>query len=244
MAHDGGHDGLARRYFDRAFRLATAANEQALAGNACASMAHLAVELDQADDALHIAAVGLDHARKAEGTARLIARLYSMQARAFALSGDRHACTQALDCAKCTLASANTEAAAEWIARFDDASLASEAALCFLRLAELEDAEHQAREVIRLRSGDRVRSRAFGQLTLAKVLVKAGRIEEAAALGHDVCRLATTLSSVRVIHRLQELGNSLAASRRMPEVSTFLAALGSLSRVTHEQEGQGVTWPV
>ncbi|MGH3630024.1 MAG: helix-turn-helix domain-containing protein [Sciscionella sp.] len=244
MSHDCGQDVLAHQYFDRAFRLASAAHNPALAGNACASMAHLAIEFDQADHALRIATVGLDGTRETAGAQRLITRLYSMRARAFALRGERSSCTQELDAAERTLAGATREAAADWIADFDDASLAGEAALCFLQLSEYREAERQAREVIRLRSGDRVRSRAFGQLTLANVLLEAGHPDETASLGREVCQLTSSLSSARVIQRLNELGQSLTAARNIPEVATFLAALGALRHVCDGQEGRTVTWPV
>lgn len=244
MSHDCGQDTMAHQYFDRAFRLASAAHDRALAGNACASMAHLAIELDQADNALRIATVGLDGTRETAGVQRLIARLHSMRARAFALRGELSSCTQELAAADRRLASATSEAAADWIATFDDASLASEAALCFLQLNEYQEAERQAREVIRLRSGDRVRSRAFGQLTLANILLEAGRPGEAASLGQEVCQLTSSLSSARVTQRLNELGHSLAVARSVPEVAAFLATLGALSHIPGEQEGQMVTWPV
>jgi len=244
MSHDGGRDALAHHHFDRAFRLATAARNEALAGNACASMAHLAIELDQANNALRIASVGLDRTRETPGSVRLLARLHSMRARAFALRGERTRCTHELDTAERILTGANNEPAADWIANFDDASLASEAALCFLQLTEYREAERQAREVIRLRSGDRVRSRAFGQLTLANVLLEAGRPDEAASLGQEVCQLTTSLSSARVVQRLRELGQSLAVVRSLPEVADFLTALAALSPVPGKQEGRTVTWPV
>jgi hypothetical protein len=136
------------------------------------------------------------------------------------------------------------EKAADWISGFDEASLASEAALCFLDLAEFEEAERQAREVIRLRSGDRVRSRVFGQLTLAKVLVGAGRVEEAAVIGTEVCGTAASLSSGRVVQRIDQLASTLKPVRRVPEVATFLAAQGAGARGADSKEGRTATWPV
>jgi hypothetical protein len=38
MAHDTGEDVKARQHFDKAFRLASAAGDNALAGNVCASL--------------------------------------------------------------------------------------------------------------------------------------------------------------------------------------------------------------
>lgn len=244
MSHDGGRDNLAQRYFDKAFRLAVASRNQSLTGNACASMAHLAVELGQSDNALRIAKDGLDRSRAESGTKRLLARLHSMRARAFALQGDRSSCSEELHVSEQTLADADHEMTAEWIANFDDASLASEAALCFLTLAEYREAERQAREVIRIRSGDRVRSRAFGQLTLANVLLEAGRPEEAALLGHEVCQLTTSLTSARVAHRLNELARALAPVGGVPEVATFLEAVGPLSYIPTERKGRTLAWPV
>lgn len=65
--------------------------------------------------------------------------------------------------------------------------MAGEAALCLLGLGDLAAAERAAERVIRLCDRDRVRSRVFGELTLARVLVQAGRPDEAAARGRAAC---------------------------------------------------------
>ncbi|GAA1291572.1 helix-turn-helix transcriptional regulator [Saccharothrix xinjiangensis] len=243
MAHDSGEDGNARRYFDRAFRLALAGDDRALAANACASMAHLAIELRQPHDALRIAAEGLGQAAATHGTSRLIARLHAMRARGLALIGDRAGCCTALEDAERILDQAGGEQPARWIAGFDEASLASEAALCFLQLTELGEAERRAREVIRLRSEDRVRSRTFAQLTLANVLVHAGRVDEAAAIGHEACGTTASLNSARVVHQLRALGGVLGMVPKSSQVSSFLAALAGLS-VASGSNGEMSSWPV
>ncbi|RBM22354.1 hypothetical protein DI005_07635 [Prauserella sp. PE36] len=244
MAHDSGNDANARRYFDRAFRLAMAGDDRALAANSCASMAHLAIELRQPHDAVRIAVEGLGQATAAYGTSRLVARLHTMRARGLALIGDRAGCSKALEDAESILDEATAEQPAQWIAAFDEASLASEAALCFLQLAELDEAERRAREVIRLRSGDRVRSRTFAQLTLANVLVHAGRVDEAAAIGHEACSTTVSLSSARVVHQLRALGGVLSLAPRSRQVSSFLAALAGLSATSGEHNGAVSSWPV
>jgi enoyl-CoA hydratase/carnithine racemase len=244
MSHDSGHDTRASQHFDRAFRLARAADDQTLAGNCCASMAHLAVELDQADDALRIAMVGLGCTPDSGGTKRLIARLHAMRARAFALQVDRTSCVNALKLADRVMEQAKAEEIADWIAAFDEASLASEASLCFVQLAEYSEAELRAREVIRLRSGDRVRSRAFGQLTLANILLQAGRVDEAAALGREVCLLTQSLSSTRVADRLNDLARGVKAVSSGPEIVDFLATLQALDGTSPDEEGHTVAWPV
>ncbi|USX55616.1 helix-turn-helix domain-containing protein [Lentzea sp. HUAS12] len=244
MTHDSGQNSRARAYFERAFRLAVAAENNALAGNACASMSHLAIELGQHTDALRIATTGITKSDQADGTIRLTARLHTMRARALALSGENLACAQALDTAESLLDHAAGEKPADWIANFDEASLASEAAQCFLDLAEYSAAEQRATTAIQLRSGDRVRSRAFGQLTMANILVGAGRPDEAATFGSEVCKVTASLSSTRVLDQLNDLGRTLASARSVPEVAHFLATLGALSHVSDAQEGQTATWPV
>lgn len=244
MTHDSGQNQRARAYFERAFRLAVAAENNALAGNSCASMSHLAIELGQHSDALRIATTGIAKSSQADGTLRLTARLHTMRARALALVGEHQACALSLDQAESLLDQATSEKPADWIANFDEASLASEAAQCFLDLAEYTEAEQRAAAAIRLRSGDRVRSRAFGQITMANILIGAGRLDEAAAFGNEVCKATASLSSTRVLDQLNDLGRTLASARSVPEVAHFLATLGALSHVSDAQEGQTATWPV
>jgi transcriptional regulator with XRE-family HTH domain len=244
MAHDSGRDDQARRHFDHAFRLASAAGNAALAGNVCASMSHLAGQLGQANDAVRIAEEGLSRARRADGTTRLTARLYAMKARGLAMAGDQSGCATALDEAAAMLATVGDEQPAEWIAGFDEASLASEAALCLRKLGRLTEAEQYARRVIQLRASDRVRSRAFAQLVLARVLLEDGRVDEAAAVGQEVCAVAPTLTSSRVRTRLDRFGEAMAAHVGVPATKAFLTQLALAQRGYQQPTTGGAMWPV
>jgi hypothetical protein len=245
MAHDMGQDGRAHRHFDKAFRLASAAGHDALAGNVCASMAHLAGQVGQATDAVRMAEAGLTRARRATGTRQLSARLHAMRARGLSAQGDQHACAVALLDAERILDTAPNEPSAEWVTQFDDAALAAEAALCLRKLGQLSQAEQQARRVIELRGGDRVRSRAFGQLILARVLVDGGRPEEAALVGQQICEVASSLTSNRVQTRLDRLGHALKPYQVLPEVGAFLSDLAELRVPENEPPADGGTsWPV
>jgi tetratricopeptide (TPR) repeat protein len=244
MAHDTGADVKARQHFDKAFRLASAAGDDALAGNVCASLSHLAGQLGQHEDAVRIAEAGLTRADRTAGTVRLAARLHAMRARGLSLRGDARGCTVALDDAERTLDTVADEQPAEWIAHFDAASLAAEAARCFRQLGRLAQAEQQAHRVIELCSGDRVRSRAFGQLTLARVLVDAGRHDEAATVGREVCAVAPSLTSARVRARLDRLGDILATRRGSPDVAAFLEDLRSLRSHDEPRSDDAASWPV
>jgi transcriptional regulator with XRE-family HTH domain len=244
MAHDGGHDERARQHFDSAFRLASAAGNAALVANVCASMAHLATQLDQATDAVRIAEAGLGRAPTASGTKRLVARLHTMRARGYAVRGEPERCRASLEKAEQTLSGVDGEQPADWIAGFDEASLASETALCMHRLGDLGEAERQARQVIKLRSDDRVRARTFAQLTLARVLVDRGRVDEAAVVGRAVCAVAMSLTSARARTGLDQLGGVLVNHRNASEVTAFLSELEITRRAYQQDSVTKPLWPV
>ena len=147
MAHDGCNDTAAQRHFERAYRLACAAENDALVANVCASMSHLAGQLNQAKSAARIAEVGLRRATGRPGTAQLQTRLHAMRARGLAAHGERQATLAALRTAEQTLTTA-TGAPTPWIAGFDEASLAHEAALCLHQLGDLTGARTQAERVM------------------------------------------------------------------------------------------------
>jgi transcriptional regulator with XRE-family HTH domain len=230
MAHDGGNDDKSQRHFNQAYRLAVAAENPVLSANVCASLSHLAIQRGQAVDAARISAAGLVRATHSEGPKQLVARLYAMCARAAAMQSRARECYLALEAASDALRNCGGSPRAEWIAEFDDASLAGESALCFYSLGALGEAEDRARKVIELRRiGDRVRSRTFGQLTLAKVLVKAGAVEEAARIGSETCLVAASLNSARFRSAISRLGKSLDASKAIPDVALFLDHLTQLN---------------
>ena len=181
MAHDSGRNLKAQAHFGQAYYLAGTARNPILTANICASMAHLAIQLGQPEDAIRITNTGLPRANRHHGASHLVARLYAMRARALAVQGKHTECAASLDHARHTLDTSSGASNPEWVAGFDEASLAAESALCFYNLGQLDQAETEARTVIALRVGDRVRSRALGQLTLANILYQAGHIDEAAA---------------------------------------------------------------
>lgn len=249
MAHDGGRDDKSQRHFNQAYHLAVAAENPALAANVCASLSHLAIQCGQPEDAARISAAGLARVTQgdgaADGTEQLVARLYAMSARAAAMRNRAKECHLALDVACEILCSCENSTRVEWIAGFDEASLAGESALCFYSLGDLDEAEDRARKVIELRrAGDRVRSRTFGQLTLANVLLKAGAVGEAAKMGSEICLVAASLDSARVRSGVSRLGRLLGANRAIPEVAVFLDHLTWLTEKTVAISPGEHGWPL
>jgi hypothetical protein len=247
MAHDGGSDDKSQRHFIQAYHLTVAAENPVLSANVCASLSHLAVQHGQAEDAARISAAGLARVTQgeSEGTEQLMAKLYAMCARAAAMQKRAKECHLALDAAHDTLRNCRGPARAGWIAGFDEASLASESALCFYSLGALDEAENEARKVIELRrTGDRARSRAFRQLTLANVLFKTGAVDEAARIGSEICLAVRSLTSARVRSGLSRLGKSLGASRTVPDVALFLDQLTQLTEKSIAVSRDQTRWPL
>ena len=242
MAHDSGRDVDARTHFDGAYRFAVAAGSSVLAANMCASMAHLACQTGRPDDGLRIAEAGLVRAGRTGGIAAVVARLQAMKAIALAHHRDHRGCRDALRASERSLTGTNDHDDARWAAHFDEGSLAAETARALHHLADLCPAEHHARTVLALRTGDRIRAQALGRLTLAEILIDTGARDEAADHGHHVATTATDLFSARVRTRLGELAFTLGQAPCTPASQRFLEAVAILDRGTPTEAS--APWPV
>ncbi|MDX6738692.1 helix-turn-helix domain-containing protein [Actinocorallia sp. A-T 12471] len=194
MAHDAGHDPLALQHFRRAREFAQMSPDHELGAHIHASLSHLHIQQDTPAEAINQARQGLTLIESSAPAPHLSARLSAMEARGHAARGRSEACGKALARAERMIAHSTTSPASPWASDFDAASLASEAAHCELRLGHLNAAEKHARRIVELRSGPRVRSRAFGQLLLASVLLRQHRLDEACAVALDVIATTTALS--------------------------------------------------
>lgn len=242
MAHDSGRDVDARMHFAGSYRLSLAAGSVTLAANMCASMSHLAAQNGQFDDALRLAEAGLARLGDTEGAARVSARLHAMHAKACALRGERQSCLRELALAERSIDGDNDDEHASWTAYFDEGSLAAESAAALHLLGDLAAAERNARVVLDLRRGDRVRALAFGRLSLASILLAADRTDEAAELGIQVLGVAPTLASMRVRAQLGELA---MAVRVRPSTTTTLSFYDGMAALSAGGTAQvPAAWPV
>jgi len=89
-----------------------------------------------------------------------------------------------------------------------------------------------------LRTGDRTRSRALGQLKLAEIYIAGRRYDEACAVARDVVAATAGLSSVRVIRQLEALETTLAPLQAVRVVGDFLDELSGALR----QRSWWYTW--
>jgi len=225
MAHDAGHDGLARRHFDRALELAALGGDRQLGAQALTSLSHLAHHLGQPQQAMAFARNGQQRLSRGPYNPELAARLLAMEARGLAAQGEAAACMQVLVQAEKVLGGEGRRALSPWVSRFDEASLASEAARCLRQLGDLGAAQRQAERVVALRSRERARSRAFGQLMLANLLVAQGELDGACAKGYEIVGGTQALGSFLVVQQLEGLRGVLEPYRSVRVVGEFLADL-------------------
>jgi len=221
MAHDAGQDALARQHFDRALGLAAFGGDRQLSAHVLTSLSHLAHHLGEPQHAMAFARTGQQQLHEGPGNPELDARLLAMEARGLATRGDAAACTNRLGEAERALGGTFSEAPSPWVSRFDEASLASEAARCLRQLGDLDAARRQAERVVTLRSGERARSRAFGQLMLASLLVEQGELDRATMIGYDIVNGTQALGSFLVVQQLDGLRGVLEPYRSVRVVAEF-----------------------
>ncbi|HWG65189.1 MAG TPA: NUDIX domain-containing protein, partial [Streptosporangiaceae bacterium] len=111
------------------------------------------------------------------------------------------------------------------MSHFDEGSLASETTRCLRQLGDLEQARQQAERIISLRPSHRTRSRAFGQLALASVLIAQQEPDQAVGIAADVLNATQSLGSYLVISQLIQLQRQLEPYSGNAVVAEFLDCL-------------------
>lgn len=228
MAYDAGQPALARHHFNRALDLAKIGSDRELWAHILASLSHLASHMHRPDEAIRLARAGQAALPPRSRAPELEARLLAMEARGFAALGEGAETSQILGRGETALHRAYSAEPSQWISRFDDGSLATEAARCMQRLQRFAEAEQFARRVIALRSADRMRSRAFGQLILVSVLVAQGSLEESCSVAHQVLDATHSLGSVLVMDQLRDLQAVLEPHRSGGGVAALLDRLAEV----------------
>jgi DNA-binding XRE family transcriptional regulator len=222
MAHDAGHDRLARQHFERASSLAVAGQDDQLAAHVFGSLSHLALHLRRPKDAVVYACRGHERLDRVARHPGVHSRLLALRARAYAAVGDSAACRKDLRCAERMLEQGHTPALSPWANGYDAASLAVDTARCLHHLGAHDAARTHVEHAIKIRPPDRVRSRALAQLILASILIAQHRPEEACDVARQVLAATSTLGSAQVFRQLQVIGLGLAPYRGSRRVAEFV----------------------
>jgi hypothetical protein len=210
MAHDAGGDTIAAQHFARAVSLAEVNSEPQVMAHLLASSAHLALHQHDPHRAATLAGRGLHGLEPAHVPGPIRARLLAMQARATAQLGDAKSSVASLAAAETALTQHIDKPLSPWVSRFDEASLAMEAARALRIGGDLTAAREHAERVIALRPADRARARALGQLMLATTNLDAGRADEAAVLALEALAATRHLGSHVVTTHLRDISSRLS----------------------------------
>jgi transcriptional regulator with XRE-family HTH domain len=222
MAHDAGHDQLARQHFQQASSLAVAGRDDQLAAHVFGSLSHLALHLRRPKDAIVYACRGQERLDRVARHSGLQARLLALRARGHAAVADSAACREDLRGAERMLEGVPSPASSPWANGYDAASLAVDTARCLCQLGAHEAARTHVEQVIKIRPPDRVRSRALAQLILVSILIAQHRPEEACDVTRHVLTATTTLGSAQVFRQMQAIGLGLAPYRGSRRVAEFV----------------------
>lgn len=223
MAHDAGNDAAAQQHFVRSLDLAKVGKDRQLAAHICASMSHLANYRHRPHRAIQLARQGTNTLHGCPQSP-LHAQLFTMQAQGMAALGRTSECTALLMEAENALSGpVGADERSPWVSDFDEGSFAHEAARCMRALGHFGQAQQQAQRVLELRPRDRTRSRAFGHLILAAVLIAQGEVDHACALAQEVLDATQSLGSYVVLQQLVELKELLTPHHKNKTVADFLA---------------------
>jgi tetratricopeptide (TPR) repeat protein len=227
MAHDAGDDALAQQHFERALRFASVTDDVELVAHIHASLSHLAQHLNNPRAGLRYAQAGRAVLRRRAHHPALSARLQAMEARALATLRRRADCERALITADRALDRTHTVPPSTWVSPFDRASLAAEASVCMQQLHQLAAARAYSEQVLALRHNGHARSRAFGQLRLAAILVSQGEVEHACTVSLAALASSERLSSSRVTQLVQSLHVQLLPHASSPGVDQVVQSLAA-----------------
>jgi ATP/maltotriose-dependent transcriptional regulator MalT len=230
MAHDAGRDQAARQHFGRALDLVSVSGDRQVTAHILASMGHVALHLDEPDEALRVSKAGLAALRPGPRDPDLETRLLALRARGLARRGEGAEARRCLARAEKALRRARGEPHSGWVSGFDEGALASDAARCMRQLGELGEAQRLAQRVVALRPPARTRSRAFGMFMHADVLVARGEPDEACAVAAEILQATGDLGSHIVVQQFLELRCLLRPYKSSAAVAGFLARLNPALR--------------
>lgn len=219
-AYDLGRHGMAQRYLIQSLRLAQAGNDRTLAARVMASLSHQANYLGHFQAAAQLARAAQEGA-KTTATPAVMAMFLAMEARAMAGAGDARATSAILREAEGAFARSNPANEPEWIAYFDDAELAGEAAHCFRDLRVPLRAQEFVTRAIEMTGPAYVRTLAFVRLVHAASLIHQDAPEEAISVATAVIDDCGPLKSARYLRYIRDLQTELAPFASMPAVRTF-----------------------
>jgi len=215
MAFDNSEHALAQRYFAVAVKLAAEADDPPLAGHVLRAMAHQAVDLGHASEAVKLAQASLDGRRGELASHRERALLEVVHARALAANSQKVEAAKALVRAEDGLAAAepgDVEPARVFF--FGEASLAHETACTLRDLGDLAGATKQFRRSVKKRQAATfTRTHAVTLGYLGAIQVRQGAVDEACSTWSKALDVMDGINSGRTRQTVADMRVALSPFR-------------------------------
>jgi tetratricopeptide (TPR) repeat protein len=217
--------GSARFWLDRALEWSQMAADREFSTYVMARKSQLAGDMNEAADAVDLAAAAGRMARKGS---RLQATAATYGAHGHALAGQHTACLRVIDGAREMADNADCVPSSPWASWLDDSYIEVQRARCLSALGDHAKAAGIFRQAIRGLPESFRRDRGVYLAREALAHARARDPEQAAEVGMQAVAIANDAQSGRVISELAEVGAGLAPWAKLPAVATFRDALASV----------------
>ncbi|MEW9512310.1 tetratricopeptide repeat protein [Streptomyces bacillaris] len=197
LAHDSGRFEDARSHYAEALATARLAGDAGLEAHAFCNTSFLARDAGRPREAVRAAEAG-QRAARTLGSPRLLALLALREAGGRAGLGDRTGCDRAIGRARAAFERGAAAGDPEWMSFFREAELELLEAQCWSALGDWSRAARHGRRAVTLQDAHFTRNLALYRAQLAGDLARAGKVEEAAATGHQVLDLLDRVRSSRI----------------------------------------------
>lgn len=221
LAHDSGRFDDARSHYAEALATARLAGDAGLEAHAFCNTSFLARDAGRPREAVRAAEAGRRAARTL-GSPRLLALLALREAGGRAGLGDRTGCDRAIGRARAAFERGPTTGDPEWMSFFREAELELLEAQCWSALGDWSRATRHGRRATTLQDAHFTRNLALYRAQLTGDLARAGRVDEAAATGHQVLDLLTRVQSSRIRGMLAGAARVLEPRAGAGPVAAFL----------------------
>jgi hypothetical protein len=220
MAYDHGKSqGLAQRFFIQALSLARQSGDRAYSAHVVSNLATQALFLEHGTEAARLARAARSGAGRA-ATPTLIARLATVEARGWALAGDRHETREAIRRAEAAMSRSDPAADPPWLATYTPAHHAGSIMHALRDLGTYTEAARHAAAALDLPETN-VRTRALHRTLLATVQAGQGDLDAACATATRALTAAASMTSTRLDDRLRDFTRRVRSHRDQPSVRDY-----------------------
>ncbi|WP_253669178.1 hypothetical protein [Streptoalloteichus tenebrarius] len=221
MAFDNGEHGTAQRYLIQALRLAEESQDPALGAHVLAGMADQATLLGSPQEGRRLAQAGRQGLSRVNSPACL-ADLWTLEARALAVMGDKAGTAHAINEAERAFARVEPGREPEWARFIDPAYLCGEWANAFRDLGQPELAEpHARRSIAHARQQNRARRGALSYAALSVTHLQRRDLDAAHAAGVRTLDLARRVKSSRSVEAVRDVQRRMLSYGPHPLVADF-----------------------